>query len=57
MNQNGKHISACMWDSEDEDCSISVVLNYVELVNNIFNLQKFDFMFSQSSQSKHLLVV
>ena len=57
MNQNGKHISAYIWDSEDEDYNISIVPNYLELVNNIFNLQKFDFMFSRSSQSKHSLVV
>jgi hypothetical protein len=53
MNQNGKHISACLWDSEYEEYSIRVVPNYLELVNNIFNLQKFEFIFSRSSQSKH----
>lgn len=57
MNQNGKHISAYIWDSENEDYNISVVPNYLEFVNNIFNLQKFDFIFSRSPQSKHSLVV
>jgi hypothetical protein len=60
MNQNGKHISTCIWDSEDEEYNISVVPivpNYLEFFNNIFNLQNFDFLFSRSSRSKHSLVV
>lgn len=57
MNQNGKHISTCIWDSEDEEYNIRVVPNYLEFVNNIFNLQNFDFLFSLSSQSKHSLGV
>lgn len=57
MNQNGKHISACIWDSGNEEYNINVVLKYFEFVNNIFNLKNFDFIFSLSSQSKHSLVV
>ncbi len=57
MSQNGKHFSVCIWDSEDEEYNISIVPKYLEFVNNIFNLQKFEFMFSRSSQSKYSLVV
>ncbi len=55
MNQNGKHISACIWDSEDEEYDINFVPNYLEFVNNIFNPEKFDFVSSRSSWSRHSL--
>jgi hypothetical protein len=57
MNQNGKHISARAWDSECKEHNISIVPNYLKLVNNIFNLKRFCFVFSRSSRSKHSLVV
>jgi hypothetical protein len=57
MNQIEKHISAYIWDTVNEEFNILFVPNYLELVNNLFNLQKFEFIFSRSSQSKHSLVV
>lgn len=57
MNQNGKPISAYIWDPEEEEHNLSVVPNCLEFVNNYFNLQICDFMFSRSSQSKHSLVI
>lgn len=57
MKQNGKHFLACILDSEAEEYNIRVVLNYLEFVNNIFNLQKFDYMFSRLYRSKNSLVV
>lgn len=57
MNQNGKHISACIWDSEGEEHNINPVPNYFEFVNNIFNLESLYFVFSRSSRSRYSLVV
>lgn len=57
MKQNGKYISAYVSDSEDEEYNIRIIPNYLEFVSNIFNMQKFDFIFSRSSQSKHSMVV
>jgi len=57
MNQNGKHISARIMDPESGERNISVVPNYLKFVNNIFNLQRFYFVFSRSSRSKYSLVV
>lgn len=55
MNQNEKHISARIWDSRGKEYKTRVVPNYSEFINNVFNLKKYDFVFSRSSRSKHLL--
>lgn len=48
MNQNGKHISACTWDPRCQEYNnISAVPNYLKLANNIFDLEKFNFVFSR----------
>ncbi|WP_440945305.1 hypothetical protein ACSAZL_14300 [Methanosarcina sp. T3] len=57
MNQNGKHISARIRDSESRKRNTGVVPNYLKFVNNIFNLERFYFVFSRLSLSKHSLVV
>jgi hypothetical protein len=57
MNQNGKHISARIRDSEGRKCNTSIVPNYLKFVYNIFNLERFYFVFSRSSRTKHSLVV
>lgn len=57
MNQNGKHISARIRDSEGRNHNTGVFPNYLKFVNNIFNLERFYFVFSRLSQSKNLLVV
>ncbi len=57
MNQNVKPILAYVSESEGKDYKISIVLNYVEHFYNIFNLRKFNFTFSLSSQSKNSLVL
>lgn len=56
MNQNGKHTSACIWDSKSEKYNI-VVPNFLIFVNDVFNLQKFHFMFSRSFRNIHSLVI
>jgi hypothetical protein len=57
MTQYEKHMSACIWDSEGKERNISVVPNYLKFVNNIFNLEKFYFVFGRASWGKHSLVV
>lgn len=57
MNQNGKHISAHIWDSKGKERNISVVPNYLKFISNIFNLERFYFVFGRSARSKYPQVV
>jgi len=56
-NQNGSQISTYVWEQEYTSYKVSLSLNRVELIYNIFNLKKFYSMFSQSSKNRSSQVV